>query len=76
MVWEDGSRAWIPYSRLCPDADDRLLCALMNPEDFVPADDFVLAPKEHGRGWLPHPPARSAPRPIRSELCQLVEDED
>ena len=69
IVWEDGSRAWVPYKRLCPDAEDRdrLVCELLNPEDFIKDASYALAPKELGREWLPNPPARSAPVPRPAE---------
>lgn len=63
IVWTDGSRTWFPYSRWCPEVDDGWNIRLANPEEFVRGADFVAVPPEHGRGWLPRPPARKRQKP-------------
>ena len=63
IIYEDGSRTWYPYRSLDCDVSSGWSIELANVEDFIRADNFALAPKEHGRGWLPRPPpSASAPR--------------
>ena len=90
IVWQSGRRTWYDLSCFCPEDESptRVTFKLANQEDFIKQKDYVLAPKEHGRGWLPHPPNRYVPRAVKDsiisspshdeaieELCQPIECE-
>ena len=51
IVWMDGSRTWYPWARWNTAAPTGFSTRLVDPERYVRAPDFELAPPEFGRGF-------------------------
>ena len=70
LIWMDGSRTWYAWDRWDKEKHPGWRFELADPELFIREHDFAVAPPEHGRGWLPRPPAHTRPRARKMTLGQ------
>ena len=72
VIWEDGSRTWFAFDRWCPLSWGKgFSMVFADAARFQPSADFVIAPEEVGRGWLPKPPSNNTKATkLRAEACE------